>query len=272
MRKISTLIGLATISFAAGCVNPFATLGPNAFLTLAEEFGAESSPTAITEPTDTTGGSAGSGTSADAFFRQEMSLTLQNNDTTADLNVSLAAWILPSSLISTAQEDLLINAGFVPTTRLTAIGTLEIPVGAFVRNGGGFAGTENLSIAPMQAEQFTIVTPDVLLIYNDLPRSCESVAFEYQIGGEPVPSRLIVPGDSIGGETNNSSLGATNSGGRKTLAQIDAYQCTPFMPGLYFRPGGGARSNNEFFEGQGVRVDFNLNVQDNGQAAFVTFE
>ncbi len=258
-------ISLILLALLSGCTLVSPLTGPNAFLTLAEQFGAES--LAETDDDDTTTG--GSGTTVDLPFRLSMDLTLANNATDVDLEVSVAAWVLPSSLRTTEQEDSLFNDGYVRVNQRLRIGVLDIPEGSFIRDGGGFAGAEAITIAgPGDGGNATevvrtMVTPDVLLIFKETPRSCESVAFEFTQGGEPILGQII---------RNDTTLGATNAGGRKTYAQVDAYQCSPFEPGLYFRAGGGARSANEYFEGQSVRVDFIRGVADNGSAAFVSIE
>lgn len=260
-RILLNTIGLAAAAFLiAGC--PAANQGPNAFLTLAEEFGAESSLGSDDDGTGTGGG----GIAAEIPFRQTMSVTLANNATTADLEVSMAAWVLPSSLRIQSQQDALLEDGYVEINAELRLGTFTLPPGTYVRDGGGFAGAERFLItaavdAPV-TETRSLVTPDVLLIYNEAPRNCESVAFQFLVDGEPVVENLI---------RNATTTGATNTGGKKTLAQIDAYQCSPFKPGLYFKSGGGARQSNEFFEGQNVTFNFDRTAQ-NGIAAIVDIE
>jgi hypothetical protein len=64
--------------------------------------------------------------------------------------------------------------------------------------------------------------------------------------------------------------GATLTGGLKTLAQVDVYQCDPLRPGLFIKLGGGARQPDEYFEGEDVTFDF-FDVPDaDGKFAHVT--
>ena len=267
MRRLRILysLGLAAALSTAGCVvqlNPLA--GPNPFITLAEVFGAGSIGAA-----DTTDGGT-TGTEAESIFRQEMTVTLANNAAEDELNVSLAAWVSPSSIRSREQEDALINNGYSRLTEEVRIGSVFVlPPGTFVWERGGLAGAEAMRILPATSAAAglvgeasrTFITPDVILFFQEPPRSCESVAFSFTQDGFPVDDINI---------TIESFQPSTGFGGLKTLAQIDAYQCEPLRPGLFLKTGGGARSDNDYFEGQDVRIDFNRVVDDNDIAAFVT--
>ncbi|RMF75205.1 MAG: hypothetical protein D6744_13755, partial [Planctomycetota bacterium] len=224
------MFGLASLIPAAGCVvqlNPLA--GPNPFITLAEVFGAGS----IGATDTTTDGAAGA--EAEAIFRQEMTVTLANNAADDELNVSLAAWVNPSSIRSREQEDALFNSGYVRLDEEVRIGSVFVlPPGTFVWERGGLAGAEVMRILPSGSAtgglvgevSRTFITPDVILVFQDPPVSCDSVAFSFTQDGFPVDDINI---------TIESFEPAIGFGGQKTLAQIDAYQCEPLRPGLFLK-------------------------------------
>jgi hypothetical protein len=253
MRCLAALSLLALV--AGGCPSQ-GLQGPNAFLTLAEQFGAASLGF---EDQDVGGGTLDD---VDIPFRQPMSLTLSNRSG-SQLNLSFAAWVRPESISSREQEDALFEGGYNRLDAEVRLGTAYLlPVGTFVLDNGGAAGAKNVRIEPAAgADDFdadengandqveTFITPDVLLIFQSPPESCESVAFSFTKGGLPVDDVPISGSSEI-------FAGATGVGGLKTLGQFDVYQCDPFRPGLFFKSGGGARQGNEFFEGQSVQVQF----------------
>jgi hypothetical protein len=114
-----------------------------------------------------------------------------------------------------------------------------------------------------------------MLVYLDPPISCTSTAFRFLDEGDVIAERF-----GGGGGTDGTVIfgAATNVGPNKTLSQIDAYQCDPFQPGLFFRQGGGIQESNEFVEGDAVTFTFyrfpldeDGNQSANGNAAEVTF-
>jgi len=245
-------------------------LQPNAFLTFAESFGVGLTATEETQQ------GVGKKEAAEVPFRQTMSLTIANNDPTAELNISFAAWVLPSSLRSREQEDALLQGGYARMAESVWVGSaFVLPQGTWVLQNGGVAGAKALRLPPAQQDGSAItpsefstelVTPDVLLLFAEPPESCESVGFFFTNEGAPADDRPIT---SVGGIFS----GAVGQGARKTLAQIDAYQCQPFRPGLFLNRTGGRLLANEFFEGQSVRVDcFREPVDEEGHAAVVTIE
>ena len=100
-------------------------------------------------------------------------------------------------------------------------------------------------------------------MFGQPPVSCESVAFAFTRDDDPLTSVPIA--GSIG------PYGGSNlTGGFKTLAQVDVYDCDPLHPGLFIKLGGGAREVNEFFEGDNVTFDFNPVSDADGNFAIVT--
>lgn len=252
MRRIG--IGMASVALLAlaSCVD---TGERNPFLTFTETFSTQSS-----RNNNSSGG--GSGGTTTAAFRRTMGLTLANNHDTADLNVSVAAWVSPASIRTAEQQDALLSAGYVQLTselRLGAVFTL-VP-GTFVLNGPGFAGAIRRTIPAGGTAVETIITPDVVLVFSQPPVGCDSEAFTFSVDGEVLNS-VPVAGDIFSG--------STNAGGRKTYAQINVYQCTPLRPGLFLKIGGGGREQNQFFEGESIRVDFNQVPDAVGNFGIVT--
>jgi hypothetical protein len=211
-----------------------------------------------------------------------MSLTLANVSAVSELNVSFMAWVNVSSIRSAEQVDALLNAGYVQLTREERIGVaFTLPPGTFVLDGGARAGARILRLPPGAAaegggilattpeeQRFTIKTPDVLLVFSEPPASCDSVGFYFTQQGFPID---LFPGTE-GEQGADTEVGgnAVGDGGRKTLAQIDVYQCEPLEPGLFLKTGGGSLARNEYFEGQSVRFDFFPVSDAQGLAAFVT--
>lgn len=97
--------------------------------------------------------------------------------------------------------------------------------------------------------EFSLITPDVVLLFYDPPVSCESVAFRFLDSGGPVQ-----PDDNTGLTFAGATLGGFLAS-FKTLQQVQGYSCAPFRPGFFFRRGGGV-SSNEFLEGQTITVSF----------------
>jgi hypothetical protein len=232
----------------------------NPFLTATETYGASF----LDEAEEAAGGA---GVEAEVEFRQPMTVTLANNATDEELNVRFAAWVKVSSLRNADQQDALLADGFVQLTREVRLGTaFTLVPGTFVYNGPGTAGATMVRIEPGVGDEeegvqpstveFELITPDVILLFMEPPVSCESVAFTFTEEGFSVDESLNVR--------------ATGPGGRKTLAQVDVYQCDPLEPGLFLKAGGGARHSNEYFEGDNVRIDFRRIPDENDYAAFVT--
>ena len=275
MRGIAILTLLLGVITLGGC--PGSGGERNPFMSATEEYG-------------TTLGSneqdqGSTGQSTTAVFRRAVTVTLSNSNPVAELNVSMAAWVSPSSIRSADQQDELLANGYYQLDETVQIGSVFTLVpGTFVYGGPGLAGTTTMrlsrasstevvsddsaqdtttTITPVERE-FEMITPDVLLIFSQPPISCDSVAFYYTDDGDPLTSEGVSGvGDIYAGPTNPS-------GGLKTLAQIDIYSCSPFEPGLFFRQGGGAVSNNEFYEGQNIRFDFYQVPTANGDFCTVT--
>ena len=277
MRK--AMFGLLMIVTAsmAGC--PGLGEARNPFLTATEEYGITTGGN-----TDTNGG--GSGREATAAFRKTLTLTLANLHTTAELNVSMAAWVSPSSIRNEDQENELLENGYYELDDSVQIGeAFTLVPGTFVYGGPGIAGTTSMRILhagttvtetdPDQQtggeeiiepteRSFEMITPDVVLIYSQPPVSCDSLAFYYTIDGDPLTSEgLSGVGDLYAGP--NSAFG-----GLKTLAQVDVYQCDPLKPGLFFWQGGGAQNDNEYLEGQNLRFEFRQVPTENDDFCVVT--
>lgn len=251
----ATLVG----ALLYGCIGQ-TTDTRNPFVTATEQFGNVSSGG------DGTTGGAG-GVAAEGQFRQMITITLANNHPLAELNTSFIAWVSPNSITSVEDENSLLVSGYVELDTQVQIGSslLLIP-GTFVYNGPGIGGATAVQLDPTRVEiaedgtfvldpalavlaEFNIVTPDGILVFSQPPVSCENVAFFYTIDGDPLTSvRISGVGNVFGGPESG--------GGLKTLAQVDAYQCDPFKPGLFLRIGGGAVADNEYFEGEDIRFDF----------------
>jgi hypothetical protein len=269
LRWLALLSGLLAICLA-GCPGAPAGGERNAFQTLTEQFGTFSGSE------DDVGGGAGVG--AEGEFRSRMTVTLANNNPDAEVEVSFAAWVNVSSIRTAAQQDALLADGYVQITQSAGInlGTVfTLPPGTFVYGGPGVAGATAVRLLRAQAQDgdaatatvttrdFTLITPDVILVLLEPPVSCESVAFRFTADGENFMSEPVGGGLGL-------FQGATGSAGTKILAQVDVYQCDPLMPGLFLKVGGGSREVNEYFEGEGVRFDFNPTPDADGNFATVT--
>lgn len=226
----------------------------NPFLTMIDEFGMASGE-------EGEGGDGGGGTVAQDEFRRTMTVTFLNNHESAEVELSFAAWVNVSSIRTAEQQDALLNGGYVQLSREIQLGTaFTLPVGTFIYNGPGFAGATSIRLgcpllnsAEATSNAVELITPDVFLLFSQPPVSCDSVAFSF-IG-------------SRGGAVTGPVMG---SGGYKTLAQVDVYQCDPLRPGLFLKLGGGARQENEFFEGENALFEFNQAADVDGNFAIVT--
>ncbi len=267
------LLGVAC--FTAGCIG---TIGEtNGFVTLVEDL----LNVPIGGDGGDGGGGGGGGGAEDVAFRRDMSLTLANNAAGADLNVWLAAWVEASSIRSAEQQDALIDAGYVQLQREVTLGVLSLPAGTFVLAGPGAGGARRVVVPSAQpganplvgnvtlaagtalTEQLTIMTPDRILFFTEPPVSCESVAFFFTRDGEILDSPALSQGGDEEFEGANFRLG------RKTYAQISAYICDPFDPGLALLQGGGVAESNQYREGDAIRVDFFLDARVTGFGAMV---
>ena len=257
-RAVLVLAALACASLS-GCIGQSADTR-NPFVTATEQFGNVSSGADGAD-----GG--GSGVAVEGQFRSSMTLTLANNHPFAELNTSFIAWVSPSSIGGQEDEDDLLRGGYVMLDAQIQVGSsLLLVPGTFVYNGPGVGGATAVRLDPARAEigddgsftldpslavteEFGLITPDGILVYSQPPVSCENVAFFYTVDGDPLTSGYISTVGSV-------FAGPENAGGLKTLAQVDAYQCDPFKPGLFLRVGGGSRNDNEYFEGEDIRFDF----------------
>lgn len=264
MRTTNPIFVALSLLVSAGCAQ--LTSERNPFLTLTETLGVS----ALGE-TDT---GTGTGTLAEGEFRRSMTVTLANNHPNATLDTSFLAWVNISSIRSAEQQDALLADGYVQLSRTVDIGSAySLPPGTFVYNGPATAGATpvELGAASGSGEEFTpsttafqLITPDVVLVFLQPPVSCDSVAFTYSRNGD------VITADPVAGGAAGPYGGANTFGGYKTLAQVDAYQCEPLAPGLFLKLGGGAREDNEFFEGENVRFDFFANPDDAGSFAITT--
>jgi hypothetical protein len=239
------------LGVAGACTQSFTDKNP--FLGYTEEYG-------VAGQTQTnTGGTAG-GVAAESAFRRDSVVTFSNNQPSADVNFSFVAWVNVSSIRSADQQDALLRDGYSQLTREVRLGTaIVLPVGTFVFDGGGTAGATNFVIGHAQAatgqtaaapavQAITLNSPDALLVFVQPPVSCESVAFFFSRDGAPLTAVPV-------GDPSAPFGGATGTGGFKTLAQVDVYECDPLRPGLFFSQGG-ARQPNEYFEGEDVTFNF----------------
>jgi hypothetical protein len=252
-----------------GCAGSQRPINP--FLTWTDAFGV---PIVAEETQQQT---TAQGTLTTPEFRQQLDLTFRNFHPSADLNVSFVAWVNTSSIRSAEQQDLLLSDGYVQLRREVRLGTaFTLPVGTFVYNGGGTAGATTMVLGPGQpatgaeggattptAQAYRLRSPDVILAFYNPPVSCDSVAFYFSRNGEPLTA---VP---VGGP--EAPYGGSNTtGGFKTLAQVDVYQCEPLRPGVFIKLGGGERQTNEYFEGEPITFDFYATPDGAGNFCRVT--
>ncbi len=261
-RMYATRLALAAATILAGCVT---TGDPNAFLILTEDvLGGDSGSGG--GGGDGGGGGGGGGGGATGQFRRSQTISLTNQEADADLNVSFLAWIGVNSVRNADQGDQLLSDGYVQLVRSVRLGVIELPPGTFVRNGVGQAGSERLTIPAGETVTRTLITPDRVLFFSSPPISCDSVAFFFTIDGE-----LVRTPDDPSGTDGELFDGATRGAGRKTLAQIDVYDCNPLAPGMFLKTGGGVKRGNEFFEGEAIQATFLLNLPtDATPAATIT--
>lgn len=198
---------------------------------------------------------AAKGAAADEIFRLPITLTMTNNHPTADLETSFVAWVEIGNVRNMEQEDALLRDGYIQLDQEVRLGSaFVLPVGTYVYDGGGLAGTTGVHLGQAggagvpSSQTFGLITPDALVMYGQPPVSCDSVAFVFTRDGEPLTS-----------VTGGAGLfeGATGSGGVKTLAQVNVYQCSPLRPGLFLRSGGIIEEENEFLEGADILIEFN---------------
>lgn len=266
--------GMLTSTTGANAIgNPFATLTDRGLVEANIE----------TEASEISTGAA-AGQDADLSFRNNMRINFVNTATDRELSTNFIAWVEPGNVRTETQRDALISSGYIEITNQINLGVAYVLVpGTFVFQGSGGSGLERVILGPTGAGQTVIpsestidlVTPDVLLVYLDPPTSCASTAFRFLDEGD-----VITEPAGGGGGTDGAIIfgGATNIGPNKTLGQIDAYQCDPFRPGLFFRQGGGLQQGNEFVEGDQITftflrfpVDENNQPSPDGNACLVTF-
>ncbi len=250
----------------------------NPFLQQAESFGDFN--------TSSSSSGDGGGSSVVGGFRRSMTITLQANNTFGDidldgidLSTGFAAWVNTSSIRDADQQDALLADGYVQLTRTVQIGgAYTLPPGTFVYNGPGLAGMTPVNLQTAAADPattpqpssvtFDLITPDVILVFHEPPYSCDGIAWEWTRDGEPLEALLINDESPIGPTV---TAGATEEqAGRKTYAQVSAYQCDPFEPGLFLKVGGGTVADNQYLEGQTVQFTFDTIPDGDGNYCVVT--
>ncbi|MEW6251538.1 MAG: hypothetical protein AB1716_12895 [Planctomycetota bacterium] len=266
MRFVALLLLVALVGAAGGCPGE---ASQNPFVTYTEEYG-------ITGQQADQESDSSSGAKVDAPFRRSMQVTLTNHHPDAELNTTFVAWVRLNSIRSAEQVDALLRDGYTQLDREVQLGTAyTLPIGTFVYGGAGAAGGTAIFLQPAATDPddenapavpstrtLTLITPDVLLVYSQPPVSCESVAFYYSSDGLPLTGIPVQSGISI-------YAGSTGTGGFKTLAQVNVYDCTPLQPGLFFSSGG-AREENEYLEGEEVAFDFYAFPNASGDFGIVT--
>lgn len=271
-RPILLSVLLAVV--AAGCATSTQNINP--FMVFAETFGVGG--------TDSQGqsGGGGSGATSQVAFRREVTVTFRNNHPSAELNTLFVAWVDISRVRTAEQQDALLAGGYVQLAREVQLGSaFRLPVGTFVYNGGGTAGATSVVLGRAAATQegdtegdaqtgptsttldVTLITPDVILVFSQPPVSCESVAFYYTDGGDPLTATPV-------GGSEAPFSGSTGTGPFKSLAQVNVYTCDPFRPGLFLQLTGGSAATNEYFEGDAITFDFNPIANANGDFCLVT--
>ncbi len=250
------LVMCVLLGTLGGC--PQLTVQRNPYLAFTEEFvGGSQQEVAQSGP-------AGVGSAAAGSFRQSLALSFRNAHNAASLETSFAAWIEIGSVSTSSQQNALLDGGYIQLTEEVRLGSAyTLPAGTFVYGGAGTAGTTKVTLPVAQGADdatqdgaqgggtstttvtptsisFDLITPDRILVYSQPPVSCDSVAFTYHD---------LVTGEILEGPS-------TGAGGYKTLAQVDAYDCYPFEPGLLFNIEGGQADANRFREGQAVTITF----------------
>lgn len=267
MRAMALALALLVPVLISGCAGLTSADERNPYFTATETYGT-SLLGGDDDDDDTSAGSE-----AEVEFRETMTLTLANLHATAELNTSFVAWVSPSSIRSGEQQDELLADGYYQLDEEVELGTaFTLVPGTFVYGGEGLAGATTVRLDETGDEDsetaveldFTMIVPDAILVYSQPPVSCDTVAFYFTVDGDPLTSEgLSAVGDLYAGA-------ATSEGGLKTLAQIDAYECDPFEPGLFLRTSGGSLLENEFYEGQDIRIEFSSTPDDDGHCAWVT--
>jgi hypothetical protein len=285
-RRILTLCGV--LGALGGCSGLYTIRNP--YLSYTEEYGVAGTGAQRAS----SGAAAGAGT--EATFRRSLTLRLRNNNPAAELNTTLLCWVSVSSIRSGEQQDALLRDGYVQLTQEQRIGSVfTLPVGTYVYAGGGSGGAMAVFLGPAQGagtsqgtqgqqqgqttqgsttttsttttptvSSMTLTTPDVILVFSQPPVSCDGVAFYYTQNGAPLPS------SSPGGGTAPFA-GSNTTGGYKTFAQVDVYQCSPLNPGVFLSQGGSGRQQNEYIEGEDVVFDFMPLADANGNFCTVRF-
>jgi len=237
----------------------------NPFLTLAEMSGGQ-----VGQDRPSGGGGGGGQQAQPVAFRGSINVTF-NNNSNYELDTSFLAWVAPGSVRTAEQQEELLNSNYVQITEELKLGSAyTLGAGTYVYNGPGAAHATAIHLEPSQGGEagtlssmtIQLVAPDALLVFSQPPVSCDSVAFTFSQQGQPLPP---VPAGSLGPWN-----GATNTGGLKTLAQVNVYQCNPFQPGLFLHNSGGPRQSNGFLETDDVTFDFGLLPDENGYCANVT--
>lgn len=249
--RLVMLSALLVVLLVGGC--PVGSGGEqNPFVTLAETFGISAGDQ---DTDDTTGGVVPEG-----VFRLPLTVTFTNNHSYAGIDASFVAWVELGSIRSSEQEDALLRGGYVQLTEEIRLGTVfTLPVGTFVYNGPGVAGASPISLGAAGAPQFSptlqvsLITPDVFLLFSQPPVSCDSVAYSL------VSDQDVVVTGPVSG-----------TGGFKTYAQVDVYECSPLRPGLFLRVGAGTSAGNEYPENGIVLFEFNEAPDADGNYAQVT--
>ncbi len=264
-RRLSAVLLAAAPLLLAGC-GLLGTGAPiNPFLTFTEEVAGVSAGGGTRNPSD--GGNQGD--RAQVVFRQPMTVTFTNAVANLGVQFWFVAFVLPGSLTNADQQDELFANGYTQLTRSVAVGNVvTLPPGTFVyagnfeygpaaesaRGGGGLAQATRVRLneggaATRTSAVFNIITPDGVMIFEQPPVSCDSVAFVYLEDGEPLTDNFFgFPGPYEG---------ATGNGGQKTIAQVQDFECVPFRPGYFLAPPIGGPGANEFSEGQTITVSFN---------------
>lgn len=290
------VVGAILLTAAAALFSCVPTSGTgverNAFFSFTDEFGTA----LLRDPNREDEGTGADREVPEEEFRRPATVTFANLNAGAELAFAFIAWVDPSSIRSRAQEDALYRGGYVQLREPVQLGSaFRLATGTFVFNGPGLAGATPVVLRrataggaqdpnagqgqdqgdPNQGTQtgratemtLSLVTPDVILVLAAPPFSCESLAFVFTNEGEleetPAGFPAIAPSYAHSPSTERLGL--------KTLAQVSAYQCSPFRPGLFLKRGGGGRLANEFFEGDLIRFEFSP-LPVNGYFAVVTIE
>jgi hypothetical protein len=232
----------------------------NPFITYADEYGIGQQPT-------NAGQSGAAGVGGGDVFRKEMTLTFTNKNAAAIVESSFVAWVEVSSIRSASQQEALLRGGYKQLSQTVQLGTAyTLPPGTFVYNGAGTAGATRVLLDPGAGDpnaqggavtgtsvEFTLITPDKILVTLQPPVSCDSAAFAFI---DPLSGEILAGASTL-------------SGGYKTLAQVDVYECSPLRPGVFLNTAGGAMQPNQYREGDPVAFSFNATADANGAFATV---